>query len=424
MLLVGGGAISCASSSIGGNASSIEMATSVEEALRADDIVAARNVAVAYERRVPGPESWAMLGRALWRLGQLADAEEFHRRAAGDGHPEGLLGSARVLAARGEYSAALERARPTLLVEGMAERAARFVGGLYWRLGDPEAAADTFELGAAASTGEGAAQLAALGASLREVANTSGANGWTGAAGSVTTEIVEGATWVAVEIDGVRARLRFDPMRWRSSVTPQFAARLGAGIATRELARPVAIAGLTAAMMPLAVMEAELGDGVLGFDVLVDLRWRWSPVTGELSIGTAHDRDETRDFQQSLAKTHWVSVRTVVDGLATQLLLVPRIGPRPEVATVARDGLATISAAAARELRLDREPALGEQMRLLTRVGGWQAEFDYRVVPEAGSIGQVPLAVPVALGAEFETSWIWRWSPSNRQLALIERLPG
>jgi len=412
--------ISCATPSIGGNSSTIATERRIEEALRDGRVVEARDLAVEYERRIPGSAAWSLLGRALWRLGELDQAEEFHRRAAGDGHPEGLLGMARMLAARGEYAEALELARSTLEVAGMTERAARFVGGLYWRTGDSESAADTFELGAAAASGESAAQLVDLVTSVRKAAGGGSALGWTGPAGAAATELIDGDTWVLAEIGGTQARLRLDPMRWRSSVTPQFAARIGAEIATRELARPVAVAGLRSAMVPLAVRDTAVGDGVLGFDLLADLRWRWSPASGEFFVGTAGNRDEVTEFQQGLASTHWVSVRTILDGLAMQPVLVPRIGPRPQVATIARDGLATISLGTARRLLGDTDMAGGEELRLLTRVGGWQAEFAYRVVPETGSMGQVPLSVPVALGAEFARRWVWRWSPGDRQLALIE----
>jgi len=182
----------------------------------------------------------------------------------------------------------------------------------------------------------------------------------------------------------------------------------------------MSVAGLAAAMVPLAVADTELGDGVLGFDVLVDLRWLWTPASGELFIGTADDRAEGAEFQRALANTHWVGVRTVLDGLALQLLLVPRIGPRPEVAAIGRNGVATISSTAVRRVLRDGDPVIGEELSLLTRVGGWQAHFDYQVVPETGSVGQVPLSVPVTLGAEFAGNWTWRWSPGSRQLALIE----
>jgi len=408
---------------VGLNRPALETERRIEAALGEGRIVEARELAVGYERRIPGAQSWSLLGRALWRLGALAQAEEFHRRAAGDGHPEGMLGMARVLAARGEYAAALELARPTLQVEGMSERAARFVGGLYWRTGDSEAAAGVFEQGADATSGETAARLAALAAVVRRVDGGDRAIDWRGSAAVAATEVVDGVTWVAAEIGGTQARLRMDPMRWRSSVTPQFAARVGAEIAARELARSVSVAGLTAAMVPLAVLDTELGDGVLGFDLLVELRWLWSPVSGELFMGASDNRAERADFQRALAKTHWVDVRTVLDGLAMQLVLVPRIGQRPMVTSIGRDGLATISTRALRRLGRASDSAVGEDLRLLTRVGGWQAEFDYRVVPEMGSAGQVPLAAPVTLGADFARRWVWRWSPASRQMALIELSP-
>ncbi len=420
-MLVGTAAgTSCARPVSGVNSSTLATERRILGALREGRIVEARDVAVEYERRVPGPQSWSLLGRALWRLGEMAQAEEFLRRAAGDGHPEGLLGLARVLAARGEYADALERARPTVQVAGMSERAARFVGGLYWRVGETESAADTFERGAAAASGESAAQLASLAAAVRRVGNGVRSIRWTGRASAASTEVAGGVTWVQAEIGGVSARLRFDPLRWRSSITPQFAARVGAEIATREVARPVSVAGVAAAMVPLAVLDTEEGDGVLGFDLLVDLRWRWVPASGELLVGAAHNRDEVSRFQRALANTHWVSVRTVLDGLAVQLVLVPRVGDRPVLASIAHDGIAAISRTAARRLAHDTVPEVGADLRLLTRVGGWQDEFDYRVVPETGAMSQVPLPVPVILGAEFARRWAWRWSPGSRQMALIE----
>jgi hypothetical protein len=417
------GGSSCAKPSVTFNSSARATERRIEAALRGGRIGQARDIAVEYERRIPGPESWSLLGRALWRLGEMAAAEGFHRRAARDGHPEGQLGMARAFAARGKYAAALELARPTLQIEKMTERAARFVGGLYWRTGDAKAAADTFEHGASAASGAQAAQLVALAASIREIAGRGRPVDWTGSELAAATELVDGVTWVLAEIGGTQARLQVDPMRWRSSVTPQFAARIGVEIDARELARPMAVAGLTATMVPLAVIDAEFGDGVLGFDLLVDLRWRWSPASGVLFMGASDTRGEEIEFQRALASTHWLSVRTVLDGLAMQLILAPRIGPRPEMASLARDGVATVSAAVLRRLGRSDDLVLGQELRLLTRVGGWQAEFDYRVVPATGSLGQVPLPVGVTLGAEFAHNWTWRWSPGSRQLALIEVSP-
>ncbi len=417
-------AAACARPSVGINSPTAATERRIEAALREGRITEARDVAIGYERRLPGPASWSLLGRASWRLGEVAPAEEFHRRAARDGHPEGLLGLARVLAARGEYAAALEVAAPTLRVGQMAGRAASFVGGLYWRTGDVAAAADTFEYGAAAAGGETATRLAALATAVRRVENGGEAIRWRGSAGAASTEVADGATWVRADIGGTAARLRVDPMRWRSSVTPQFAARLGAEVEDRELVQPVSLAGIAARRVPLAILGADLGDGVLGFDLLVDLRWRWSPVTGALFVGRADSREESAVFQHALATTHWVGVRTIVDGLALQLLLVPRIGARAEVASVARDGVATISATARRRQGHDGDAVLaGETVPLLTRIGGWQSVFDYQVVPETGSQGQVPLSSPVTLGAAFVRGWVWRWSPDSRQLALIEVPP-
>jgi len=215
-VLVGvAGGISCAKPSAGINSTARVTEARIEAALRSGHVSEARDLAVQYERRLPGPTSWSLLGRALWRLGEMAQAEEFHRRAAGDGNPEGLLGLARVLAVRGKYTAALELARPTLQVEEMSGRAAHFVGGLYWRTGDTEAAGDTFEYGADMASGEDAAQLAALAAAVREVAGGGRRIAWAGPAMAAATESVDGITWVLAEIGGTHARLRFDPMRWR-----------------------------------------------------------------------------------------------------------------------------------------------------------------------------------------------------------------
>lgn len=415
--------VSCAQRSTGINGPTLATETSIEAALRDGRVAEARDIALGHERRDPGPVSWSLLGRALWRLGDLDAAEEFHRRAAGDGNYEGRLGLARALATRGEYAEALEMARPTLEIEEIADRAAWFVGGLYWRIGEADAAADTFERGAARATGENAARLAALAQVVREADGQGQAIEWAGRVSQTPTELVDGATWVLAEIDGSQALLRFDPMRWRSSVTPEFAARVGGQVAARELARPMRIAGLAATRVPLAVIDTAGGDGVLGFDLLVDLRWLWSPASGELLLGTAGSRSEEVGFQRALARTHWVGIRTILDGLALQLVLVPRIGARPEVASIAPDGVARISPEAAHRVLRNGDPVVGEELRLLTRVGGWQSEFNYRVVPETASTGQVPLPAPVTLGAEFALNWIWRWLPGSRQMALIESLP-
>jgi len=395
----------------------------IEVALTEGRVSDALRIAVGYERQVPGPASWALTGRALWRLGSMSTAEAFHRRSASDGHPEGRLGLARALAARGEYDAALEMAAPTVAVAQMAERAGRFVGGVHSRLGDPAAAATVFERAAAAASGEAAARLLAMAEVSRRLAESRpGAphhGGWTGTAGHAVTEMVDGTAWVHAEIGGVSARLRLDPLHWRSSVTPEFALRIGEASVARELTLPIALGDIRSTAA-LAVRAASAGDGVLGFDILSDLRWIWSPATGSFYVGSATSSPEEALFQRDLAVTHWVSARTVVDGLSVQLLLVPRIGAGPEVATADASGPTTIVPTAAARVTGDTRAPVPPTLRVLTRVGGWQAELTFDLSPEMGAIGQVPLSTPIVLGADFVRRWSWRWSPLSRQLALVD----
>lgn len=378
----------------------------------------AYQIAIDYERRVPGPEAWSYMGRALWRLGALTAAEAFHRRAARDGHPEGRLGVARALAARGDFAAAAELAAPTVDVEEMTVRAGRFLGGLYWQLGDPAAAAAAFARASGAATDEMAVQLAALGTAVLAAAGVTPRR-WEGAAATATTEQVDGTTWLDAQIAGEPARLRLDPLASRSSVTPQFVARLGLDAGTRHLALRMAL-GDVAATVPLAVRELEFGDGVLSFDLLADLRWIWSPASGAFFVGPDDNRAAARGFQRDLAFTHWVTARSVVDGLGLQLLLVPRLGARPAVATATTRGIGTISPRAA-ETASGAAVAVGDEVLLRTRVGGWDAELAFRVVHEMGAVSETPLAPPVVLGADFAERWDWRWSPTSRQLGLIDR---
>jgi len=225
-------------------------------------------------------------------------------------------------------------------------------------------------------------------------------------------------------VGSTSAWLRFDPMRWRSSLTPQFAARIGADPGTRELVRSLGVADLTAPAIPFSIQEPVApgggADGVLGFDLLAELRWSWTPATGALVMGTATARAEGVVFQSDLPQTHWAAVRTPIDGLGMQLMLTPRIEARPEFASVGSDPGGVMSLAAVRRAYPEATVAVGEERRMRTRVGGWDEELVYRVAPEAGSEKELPIVTRVLLGADFARRWTWRWSPVGRQLALVE----
>ncbi|NKB87583.1 MAG: hypothetical protein GKS06_05130 [Acidobacteria bacterium] len=414
MLLVA--ASGCARPATGANAATPQTENRIEQALQTGDVVTALGVAQDYERRVPGPEAWSYMGRALWRLGELQRAEGFHRRSAGDAHPEGQLGLARALAARGEFEAALELADPSLAVGSMSSRAASFVGSISWRLLRPAAAAEQFERGAATATAETARRLNRWAHLLREA--PAGAWAWRGTAGVVPTALENGSTWAEVRIGGHAARLRVDPYAWRSSITPTFADRAGLSTESQIDALHVQLGGIEA-MVPMRRSPEGEGDGVLGFDVLSRVRWMWTPTSGYLLVGVAGDEAEEVLFQRDLERTHWVHARVIIDGLDAQLVVFPRVGARPVAATLAFVGANTVATHTAVAVTEREALALGETVELLTRVGGWSDSVAYRVGPEMMAARQVPIATPVVFGAEFTSGWTWRWSPSARQLAMI-----
>lgn len=418
----------CVRPAAGINDPNISTEARIERALaegRSDSALAA---ALAYERAVPGPQAFAWLGRALWRSGRLVEAEQYHRRANSQGSAEGRLGLARALASRGKLQEAAALTAEVVDVEGMRIRARRFAAALAWQRGEPAQAAEHLRAAAEAALGEEKAHLEQLAAVVAEVGPASGETtpvGWSGAASRLEGELIDGDTWVTATVAGQAVRLRIDPFRWRSQLSRQFAASRGVAPGAVEIGMPLALGGLEAPLVAWQVVDPGPGtavgaEGVLGFDVLAGLRWIWWPQSGVLELGRRGVQEEAAAFRQQLPRSHWVGVRTIFDGLAAQLIVLPRVGTAVVAATPStRSPFQITSEQASRSLR-DPGATPGPTAMLLTRVGAWGQEVEYAVTPAAAGLGQVPVSTPVLLGAEFVRGWGWRWSPEDRQLALIE----
>lgn len=424
------------------NVQLVESEARIEAEFRADRVETAERLVSVYERRLPGPGAQAMLGRARWRTGHLLEAEAMFRRGSVGGIAEGRLGLARAEASRGRWDQARALAEQASADPAAASRASRFLAGVALATGDVAAAVDYLAAAAAAeSSAERAGILQQQSAALAggDAAGTSAggavdSRGWSGATARLRLERADdGTLLVPVEVNGVSARLRLRLDEARSSLTSVLAADAGVlpapvdGLVASpvvEVSAALRFGDLTARRQVLRVVDdGGPGDGTLGFDILGSARWLLELDRQMLTLASTAGsvRGTTFDLP-SLRQTHWARARVLRDGLAAQLIVLPRLQGRVVSAQLRLPGLTTAdqrlfaadSAAVAVGSVVD-EPALLE-----LRLGGW------RTVQPVGREDLYPRAdadrvVPqMLLGADVVGEWTIRWLPQQLQLVLTE----
>lgn len=417
--------IGCASASQGVNARLAVIQSDIDRALEQDELDRALSLAIEFEDRLPGGDSFAALGDVRWRLGELLQAEALQRRAVQAGVPRGYLGLARIDLARGRISEALEHARRAAELPEIAPAAWTIIAAAGWASGRPAAASDALN----AAAGEGSDGVLAQEAAIIGDRSTA-TEAETGDAprspiewhGEHATLGISPGGRIEARVGGVPATLRVLLDGSRSSLTPELAGR----ISIRDPAEGDAIGApltLGDVRTPAAVFRVRASDGaedgVLGFDLLSTLAWMLDVRGGVLQLSTGGGPEPVGIDPPVLSRTHWATVRIPRLGLGAQLLVVPRLRGEIVRATLdlggpSRLGLRTLPALS--EQGPPPVAAVGEVVEMEVRIGAWRGERPWVLedLTPLGSGGRVsPQAV---IGADLLREWRIRWRPDRGDL--------
>ncbi len=392
----------------------------IEEALRSDDLQLAGDLALSYQRRVPGPEAQAYLGRVRWRQGDLLQGEALARRAGERGIPGAYISQAQAAASRGRLSEASELVGPALEVEELARRAHGLLGAV--ALAEGRVAEANNHLSSAVDGERGPARAAGDAADARAFAtlvvlqdHTSVA-GWGGSWSEIEARIgPNGEVLVSARINGVPADLRLDLSAARSSLSTGLAEKVGLlaqGSRTQSVAARLAIG---AAHRDQVFRVAQLGpdEGVLGFDALAAARWIVRLQPPRLVVGPGDGDPRGTPFErETLETTHWIRVRALRDGLAVQLLAMPRVDGRVVSASLDLAGPTLLDE---RQLRDGVDPA---DPTVEIRVGGWRGEQSIGTADLHPRASGGRVAPQLVLGRDFLRHWELRWNPGSAQMTL------
>lgn len=397
---------------------------SVERDLAADELASAERVARDLEARLPGVDTYVLLGRVLWRTGDLLDAEAFHRRAAVDGLPEGLLGLARARIAEAEIEAG-EDLRRLLEVPSVAGRAGRLLAAALLAEGRTAAAAQAFRRAADAAEAPGAAGDRAMAAALESIDGPYAT--WVGEPDRLT---LEPGVVVAATLDGRPVRAMLSLAADRSAVASRL---LGpepdapgeeeaeddpdADSARRPRLRAARV-GLGAMEATVLLEEAELPEGVdlrVGFDLLASLSWALDLTVGTFAVAPAAAGPAP---PLDLGRTHWMSARVPRDALAVQLLVFPRVEGRVQSTALDLTGGTRLDVRVARRLELGQEGRAEVEVRM----GAWRGDVEAEIVDLYPLGADGAIAPRAVLGADVLRGWRLVWRPGRAELVL-ERHP-
>jgi hypothetical protein len=420
-------AVGCATASQGINARLASVQSEIDQALDDDQLERAYELAVEFEYRLPGGDSFATLGEVLWRRGDLIDAEAMHRRAVDAGVPRGYLGLARAALARSRWDEAESAARRAAELPATASQAMMLLAAVEWGRGRPHAAAQALAVTSAEASP--LTQEAALIAAVGPPDDDPGGEWrsplqWRGE--TATLALAAGAI-VEARIGGLPASLRILLDGTRSSISPQLAMRTGAaGVADGDaIGAPLTLDALRTPSAPFRVRTPEgPEDGVLGFDLLSTLGWAIDLRAGSMTLWAAPAAADGV-AGPLLARTHWATVRIPRRGIEAQLLVLPRLRGQIVRATLDLSGRSRVGSRALAQVYRDDEPpgtGGGDPLALELRLGGWGGRIDLEIADLTPLAAGGRVAPQAVLGADVLADWrIW-WRPDYPDLR-FERHP-
>ena len=423
--------------------------------LREDRVEQALPMARELFARFPGPATQAILGQALWRNGELREAEAYFRRASRAGNPAGQLGLAMVRASTGKWLQARELATLALRTSETEPEARALLVGMAWRVGDLQATRAHLEAWARAQPSPGRrARIEATAKLLGSLMETP--RRWSGDASVVQLSDSAGAMLVPVDIDGVEAHLSLSLSAGRSWVTPRLAA--AAGLRSELAANPEPERAGSGSRIPstsshpvldvlvprvwqrqatvgrLRIGACEIShfivgvdaappgaDGVLGADVLASMQWTLDPDNSEFALAPPQSRrsDMSPAARQLLALepmrvAGWAHVWTLYHGLEVRWILFPRIGGEMLASSVEINGRSVLDPGSSVDMVASETAILPLSFGSLSRNIRWQFAdlsrwaLQGRVAPRA------------IMGGDAFAGLQLHWHPQNRLLTLVD----
>ncbi len=388
------------------------------------------------------PQSVLALAWALWRNGEVRAAETHFRRVADAGLEEGLTGLAAIRASSGDWEAAEQLATTSLSAPTTLNLTHAVLAGVAWSRHDPDATVRALQAWSSSepdtARGRAAAAMASAVARLQSPVRE-----WRGeaselpllrtAAGDYAVEAYIGsekvvlainlafrqsvlaplsAAAVGLVVDGEPALAddarRFATDRWPAILSPQQAAVPQIDFGAVSLRNVV-----------VAVAELPAGvDGVLAMDLLGGARWTLDTVEDRIVL-TPPDQASILDSRHSdeVAALAWMKARLIVDGLAVQLLVFPRVQDQTMAA-----GL-DLSA----DSRLDSDvlpvTAGSGAASATVSLGGWQGDALWRSSSLIGWAADGGIAPPAVLGRNLIEGWTLHWFPASQQLRIDRAKP-
>ena len=406
----------------------------VRSLLQQDRVHEALDEALYLARTHPSGLTETLVGQAMWRNGQVTEAEARFRRAAKTDLAEAYVGLATVQASAGHWGTAL---RLLSDVSGSSEAdawARPLLASAAWRSGDLAQTQSHLQawsrIEADALLARAAAAMAAAVADVEEPPSE-----WSGEAAVVDLETTpDGGLVVPVRINGAEGRLLLDLAARQSLISPELAEAGGLVVqsgdrgAARTLRQPEVSTSrhqlhlLQAACPDLRVGGARLRnaiigvgqapdgvDGVLAFDLLLTARWSLRLDGPVLALGPASASD---DVQQMIggsipAAVAWLNARLAHQALAVQVFVYPLVAGE-RVAMGLDLGMRSM---------LDPEHDLGGSApRGRLQMGGWSGEIEWEISPLeswAAAGGVAPIAT---LGHNLIDDWILHWLPEQEQI--------
>ncbi len=406
----------------------------VRSLLRQNRVHEALDEALYLARNYPSGLTETLVGQAMWRSGQITEAEARFRRAARTDLAEAYVGLATVRASAGQWDTAkrlLSGASGSPEAEAWA---LPLMASAAWRSGD---LAQTQLHLQAWSRIETDAMLARVAAAMAAaVADVEGAPlEWSGEAAVVDLEnTLDGGFVVPVRVGGAEGLLLLDLAARQSMISPELAEAGGLVVhsgglaATRTLEYPEGTTHrhqphlLQAACPDLRFGGARLRnavigvgqppdgvDGVLAFDLLLTARWSLRLDGPVMVIGPASAGDDVhRKIGGSIPATvAWLNARLVHQALTVQVFVYP---------LVAGERLAMGLDPAMRSM-LDPEHDLGSSAPLgRLQMGGWSGEVEWEISPLEVWASAGGVAPSATLGHNLIDDWILHWLPEQEQI--------
>ena len=386
------------------------------------------------EELSPGLLTDVLVGRALWRNGDLGAAERRFRRAARAGIPAAQTGLAAVAASIGDWGRADSLAALAVVDDEAAAAAYAISSSSAWQRGDPEAART--ELMAWSRVEAEVWRTAVAAAMARAVGSLAGpAMRWEGEVSAIDLERVPAGGYVVeVRLGDRPARFLLDLTARQSLVSEEVAAAAGLFVEASTVGAVARSgpAGMLAGLVPrqaacellrigdvllhnlvLGVQDLADGvDGILAMDLLAGSRWTLLPESATLVIAPP---DKAREVDLLVADPDrtvigWLRGRFVYQGLAAQFFVMPRVGGELTATALDLSGPSLIEPRASGD-RVGRVTAF-------LRLGGWSSEVEWNIASLEGWAVDGGVAPRAVLGADFLGAWVIHWLPELGQLRL------